>query len=304
MNESTEAAAVGRRTRVRVWTHRTAAVAGAGVVVVVALWAAGVRIPTDWSRKPPHPAAAHVVPPATVTPVIAEEPQDIILPGTDSSVSRVPLPLILAATFPGRNIREGRAAIGVNFANPQTFAAGALLSNGARLVEIHDDRVILERAGRHVTLRLSGSKDAASVALQKRASGDLDIAMVGGAEVVRAEHLPRENQLTDFLVPTPRYDASGGITGFEVYPGRNRAEFYRLGLQQGDVIEVIDGIPLNDLMVATEAFQLLRDGYVVTAAIRRKNDRIELPLDGSAFMATKNQDQVPPAAIPISSPTS
>jgi hypothetical protein len=72
--------------------------------------------------------------------------QRVVLPvpiaprGTDSSVSPVPLPLILTATRPGRNPREGFADIGVDAKTPQTYAAGSLLANGARVAEISRSR--------------------------------------------------------------------------------------------------------------------------------------------------------------------
>jgi hypothetical protein len=55
--------------------------------------------------------------------------------GTDSSVSTVPLPLILVRTQAGRNSREGFAQIGVNARTPQTYQAGAILANGAHLTD-------------------------------------------------------------------------------------------------------------------------------------------------------------------------
>jgi hypothetical protein len=40
--------------------------------------------------------------------------------------------------------------------NPQNYVAGALLSNGAELTEIHTDYVVLERGGKRSRLRIEG----------------------------------------------------------------------------------------------------------------------------------------------------
>src|SRR4051794_33361966 len=79
--------------------------------------------------------------------------------GNDSSSSKTPLPLILTGTSPGRNAREGHAYIGVNKDSPQTYMAGALLVNGARLTEIYAQYVVLEKSGKSVRLYLLDSKE-------------------------------------------------------------------------------------------------------------------------------------------------
>src|SRR2546429_388360 len=83
--------------------------------------------PAPQSAPAPRPVARRgpIGPPVSVTPMRPE--------GNDSSVSAVPQPLILVRTQRGRNSREGFAQIGVRTHSPQTYIAGALLANGARL---------------------------------------------------------------------------------------------------------------------------------------------------------------------------
>jgi hypothetical protein len=63
--------------------------------------------------------------------------------GTASSISPDELTLVLVATSPGRTPRDGTASLGTDPRNPQTYAAGASLVNGAVLAEIHADHVVL-----------------------------------------------------------------------------------------------------------------------------------------------------------------
>ena len=99
-------------------------------------------------------AAAHRFPQGP-TGVVQPRPQ-----GTDSSVSPVPRRLILTATRPGRNTREGYADLGVDARSPQTYRAGARLANGARLEEILADHVVLEHEGVRTRLYVQGREPA------------------------------------------------------------------------------------------------------------------------------------------------
>ena len=86
-------------------------------------------------------------------PVSVAQPTPL---GTDSSVSVVPLRLHLVATRLGPNNREGFADIGVDVRTPQTYRAGAILANGARIDEIYSNYVILTREGREERLYVEG----------------------------------------------------------------------------------------------------------------------------------------------------
>ena len=167
-----------RRTR----TFLTRAVASTVVAFIVVL-SANVAGPqwfdelVRWLQPAPRAALPHptarsgpIGAPVTVTPMRPE--------GNDSSVSPVPLPLILVRTHRGRNSREGFAEIGVRARSPQTYTAGALLANGARLTEIYDHYVVLERGGRSARLYVQGEAQPDG----KRAR---ELLTVGGTPVVR-----------------------------------------------------------------------------------------------------------------------
>src|SRR5712671_4146777 len=171
------------------WRRRTMAFAGAAVLIVVALWAADFRIgqfdlarawqkTREWwhqewfTDKDERQAVAPQLPtPVTVDSGQSKDPPKP-LPGTDSSISATPQALVLVSTTRGRNAREGTARLGTHPENPQTYAAGALLANGARLLEIYDDHIVLERDGKQAKLYLASSG--------KKSQGAL--LMVGGEQ--------------------------------------------------------------------------------------------------------------------------
>jgi hypothetical protein len=161
---NTHDAHVGRLAARRRWLNRSLIVAGSAIVALVALLNAGVN-PSHWyqwfHRTTPstHAIATRINP---VTPVAALPRSSLSapatrLPGTDSSVSNTPQRLILTGTVLGRNFKEGYAMLGVARENPQTYTAGALVANGAHLLEIHSNYVVLQRGERVARLYLDGS---------------------------------------------------------------------------------------------------------------------------------------------------
>jgi len=145
-----------RRRRLLRWL----AFAVSALLAAVTLLTAGVD-PGTWlgwvrqhTKSAPVTAGSVAPAPRAMLPVLPSQAIPTVSAGTDSSVSTVPQDLILTGTVLGRNFREGRAMIGVAPENPQTYAAGALLANGARLTEIHPGFVVLEHAGRSVRGRI------------------------------------------------------------------------------------------------------------------------------------------------------
>jgi type II secretion system protein C len=240
------------------------------------LWNGGFSVSqvSDWlkrsARSTPHPVTA----PRAILPEKAEETARAALEGTDASASSRPLPLILVSTTPGRNVHEGFARIGVTESNPQTYVAGALLSNGARLAEIHDDYVLLERGGRSARLNRLGLVGPA-----KRG----DILSVGGARAVKTPQATSAEVITDYIRPSPVYDGAV-LRGYEVQPGSRSYVFTQLGLQAGDVIASLNGVPLTDPDGAVEAFRQLTDGTAITAVVYRAGKRVGLSLDGALIV--------------------
>lgn len=221
-------------------------------------------------------------PPVSVTPM---RPQ-----GIDSSISTTPLRLLLVRTERGRNSHEGFAQIGVSARSPQTYAAGALLANGARLSEIYDHYVILEHQGRTVRLYMQG--DA-----QTSRGSTKAMLTVGGTADQPAPLAGSEENLTTYLRLTPMFDGNQ-FHGFALYPGRISGPFSDLGLQPGDVLTRIDGSPISDTSAAFASLRSLLDDVVLSVEIERQGSSQSLSLDGSILthaisMASKEAPTLP-----------
>lgn len=205
----------------------------------------------------------------------------------DGGASNSPLLLYLTSVSPGRNRFEGGAQLGINVDNPQSFSAGAILGNGARLVEIHSDHVVLQRGDRSVRLDLHDSNR-----LQTRSAQD-ELLTLGGtaAAPVAAPALTREI-LTDYLRPSPVYDGDV-LRGFQIYPGARRAVFAQLGLQVGDLITAVDGMPLSDPDATMQMLRELISGAALHVTLQSSQGFRQVRLDGALIVADQQQAAAP-----------
>jgi general secretion pathway protein C len=199
--------------------------------------------------------------------------------GTDSSVSKVPLPLILTATRLGRNSREGYADIGVNAHWPQTYRAGAILANGARLEEIYSDHVILAHEALRTSLYILGhTPPAGAHALVA------SLITVGGTTPAPAAVADSRDALTEVVRIAPLFEGDH-VRALELYPSAHSSLFERLGLEPGDRVIAIDGEALTDSKQAIEELRRLTAGASVNVTIERGGRHQTLSLDGSLLIS-------------------
>ena len=106
---------------------------------------------------------------------------------------------------------------------------------GTKLHAVYPDRVILDRSGKLEALALP-TQSLAGVQITQAA------APVRAAQSQFQENLRRiaetnPSAFAEIVRPQPVF-ANGVQRGYRVYPGRNRQQFARLGLQPGDLVLV------------------------------------------------------------------
>jgi Type II secretion system protein C len=249
-------------------------VLGGGALAWLISWETGLDTFKLWQRgtapRPVGVVKAPVAPPMKAIGVTPPTPK-----GNDSSISPVPLKLLLVSVHPGRSPTEGTAQIGVDRETPQTYQAGAMLENGAHIAELHTDYVLLKKAGRSMQLFLDSRAHPANGA-------NLELATVGGVKAAPITAIARD-VLTAYMRPSPKYDGDM-LVGYQVYPGANSGPFGQMGLQGGDVIVQISGIPLNDPASAWDILRQLEDGSVLSATVQRNGAEQNVTLDGTLIV--------------------
>jgi hypothetical protein len=287
---------------------RALSLGGAALLIVVALWSAGLP-PTQWwararawvstlqaddrqsvAESPVPREQIKAVIPGTAPVFDASKP----VPGTDSSISATPLTLYLVSTSPGRNKNEGTAQLGTVPSHPQMYSAGAVLANGSQLKEIYADRVVLERGNKTLTLYVAN----ASAGLDKHSKGAQDLAFVGGVPAPSEALILARDDLTDVIRSMPYYE-NEMFAGIKVLPGQKTSIFSQLGLVAEDVVVSVDGAPIVDASSAADSLRPLVTGAALTVTVRRGAELKTVSLDGQVIVAAQSNSATTPfSAIP------
>ncbi len=215
--------------------------------------------PVAPAEPPPDPeaiASRHLFGEANVAPRVG---------AVDAPETR--LNLTLRGIAASGSAKYARALIAGPDAKEKVYAVGAEVPGGARVHEIHADRVLLNRRGTLETLRLP------------KFSGDGAPTPPIAAQPVGAVAVDnlRNQAATDELVEIVRPQAvmvDGQLRGFRVYPGRDRQRFAALGLRAGDLVTAVNGSPLTDMAQSLEALRVLGGNGEVTLTVER-GDEIE-----------------------------
>jgi general secretion pathway protein C len=182
------------------------------------------------------------------------------------------MPLILAGVIADPDPGKGVAIIGENAAAGKLYTVGAAMPGGVHLHAVYADRVLLERNGGLETLMLPrtpmGGKGAAvpgiASAVPRTGPANRDSATLL-AGLVRVQ--PVFNQ--------------GKLQGYRIFPGANHgtSAFTQLGLKAGDLIEAVNGTPLDDAARAMEVLQTLSSSATATVTVSRNGAPQEVNLN-------------------------
>lgn len=162
------------------------------------------------------------------------------------------------------------------------YKVGSKLPGGAVVHAIFSDRVILERGGHLEALRLPKDKDGQSIMRTPqriRAPAGPGIAGTGAIRELRTTIARHPNRLADLVKALPATGRDGKQIGYRVFPGREGALFSKLGLQPGDIVTAVNGIPLSDPGKSLQVLRQLKDGGNVNLTIQRngRSQTVALP---------------------------
>jgi general secretion pathway protein C len=205
--------------------------------------------------------------------------------------------LILSAVFAANDPTKGLAIIGESPQSAKVYAVGATVRQGTRLHSVYVDRVILDRNGQLEALSLP-KPSTAGLAINRapppRPSGGSQF-----AENLRRMAETNPTAFAEVVRPQPVF-ANGVQRGYRVYPGRNRQQFAKLGLQPGDLVLSINGTPLDDPQRGMEIFNTIGTSDRVTVTVERNGQSQELSLNTAQIMLP--DANVPPGRAPAPRP--
>lgn len=316
MNELENASRTDARFALSKWRSKPVATLIAfAMVVFLGAWMGSELWPHFANRQPDRPPKADA-PSLTQAPVIAPNGPDtkISMLGTESSVSDKPLALVLVATSTGRTLEESTASLGTDPRNPQTYAGGAILANGARIEAITPDHVILRLAGRRAVLLIDRDAPARvaknqvinderiakgyPVLTPALSDGIAEITSIGGKGSAAIDRVATSREdLSAVVRPTPVFE-NDEFAGLSLIEGTDAGHFADLGLERGDILRSIDGKRIKSDAAWEEVDVALSSGASIVVGIERNGSLISMLLDGSHLM----QERQPPAGLTAGPP--
>ena len=214
------------------------------------------------------------------------------------SAPQTQMNLVLAGTLAEEDPQKGIAIIGESAASAKVYTVGQAIRSGTRLHAVYPDRVILDRSGRLEALMLPRQSQARGASnappprtpvAQPSASGP---GAAGIADNLRRIAETNPGALAEVVRPQPVF-ANGVQRGYRVYPGRNRQQFAKLGLQPGDLVTSINGTPLDDPARGMEIFNSLGSSDRVEVTVERNGETQQLTLNTAQVMLPEPDDAAP-----------
>jgi general secretion pathway protein C len=209
-----------------------------------------------------------------------------------NSVAATQMPLVLVGTIANTDPTLGYAIIGESSATAKVYSVGKTITGGTKLHSVYPDRAILDRGGKLEALLLP----------KKFTGGGMSAGAPTGGPMLgdRLRDLASSNMtaITDILRPQPVF-ANGQQRGYRVYPGRNRAQFNRLGLLPGDMVTAINGTPLDDASRGMEILQTMNTASSVTMTVERNGESIQVNVNNAQLAADAAAAAAMPEAIPV-----
>jgi general secretion pathway protein C len=209
-----------------------------------------------------------------------------------NSVAATQMPLVLVGTIANTDPTLGYAIIGESAAAAKVYGVGKTITGGTKLHSVYPDRAILDRGGKLEALLLPKKFTGGGMS----AAAPVDGPMLGD----RLRDLASSNMtaITDILRPQPVF-ANGQQRGYRVYPGRNRAQFNRLGLLPGDMVTAINGTPLDDASRGMEILQTMNTASSVTMTVERNGESVQVNVNNAQLAADAAAAAAMPEAIPV-----
>lgn len=216
--------------------------------------------------------------------------QQTAAPG--EAAPRTNVALVLVGTLASSDPAKGLAILGESAQAARVYAVGGMLPGGVKLHSVYADRVIIDRGGSLETLPLPRQL-AAGTNVQMPAAPAAGQPAIG--ESVQRLIAQGPEVVGELLRPMPDF-ANGQLRGFRLYPGRDRQKFARLGLQPGDLVTQVNGVPISDPQRGMEILRGLGNAGQATVTVERNGTTQQIGVNASQVATlTEGGAEAPPA---------
>lgn len=215
-----------------------------------------------------------------------------------ASAAPTQMNLVLSAVFATNDPTKGWAIIGESASASNVYQVGEAVRPGTSLHSVYADRVILDSGGKLEALALP-SQDLPGMQIA-RAPQPTAAPNNQFTENLRRIAETNPAAFAEIVRPQPVF-ANGVQRGYRVYPGRNRQQFARLGLQPGDLVLSINGTALDDPQRGAEIFNTMSTSDRVMVTVERNGQSQDLTLNTAQIMLP-DTGPVPPNRSGMKSP--
>ena len=194
------------------------------------------------------------------------------------------LNLVLVGVVASSNPSKSLAVI-ANRSQQETVGVDELITGTrAKLVSVLPDRIIIENAGRDETLMLEGidykqastSSSSQTAPVKSNVIGNNpDIADLGDLDAIKQAIIENPQQFLKYI-RLSQVNKDGDLQGYRVRPGRERALFDSVGLQDGDLAVELNGIDLTDKSAMGSIMQSFNEMTEVNLTVERDSQRYDI----------------------------
>ena len=176
--------------------------------------------------------------------------------------------LVLTGTVAGDDPATGYAFIGAAREHTHFYAAGAQTPEGALLLQVYRDHVVIERGGRRLILTLPHQLDLHTLATPDTVVADAPPPPHAPTPDEMTATLQQESsRLSELLTETP-YFLGDKLIGVRIEAGSSTELLTQLGLQPGDILKSVDGT-----LVTPERLDWLRTHLATGQPVRLSGTR-------------------------------
>ncbi len=211
------------------------------------------------------------------------------------------LNLLLAGTMAMPEPDQGFAIVGENASNAKFYRVGASINGNVRLHSVYSDRIVIDNNGTLEAVKLPRGLPTTLLPPSATSAGlNMNTPSNTPGDTLRKMVNANPNVLGDLFRAQPVL-VNGVQKGYRIYPGRDREQFTRIGLQSGDLVTSVNGSVLDDIRRGTEILNSLTSSTTAQITVERNGVSQSLVLDMSQLNLPGNTGSQSSSATSASS---